>query len=77
VKRTRNRTRLFFGLTLVCSISLLILASTVPAITAAGTGIFTPHLTTPSFGAGVSTDVSLGDLDGDLDLDAVVANASV
>ena len=41
-----------------------------------GLGNFTAHPTTASFGAGDSTAVALGNLDGDADLDAVVANTS-
>lgn len=41
-----------------------------------GLGSFTAHPTTPSFGGGFSRDVALADLDGDSDLDAVVANDS-
>ncbi len=40
-----------------------------------GTGGFALHPAAPSFGGGNSTDAALGDLDGDGDLDAVVANA--
>ncbi|MCB0166085.1 MAG: PKD domain-containing protein, partial [Anaerolineae bacterium] len=39
-----------------------------------GTGIFISHPISPTFGGGNSTDVALGDVDGDGDLDAVVAN---
>src|SRR6185369_14902252 len=39
-----------------------------------GAGSFTPHPTTPSFGAGTNSALALGDIDGDSDLDAVVAN---
>ena len=39
-----------------------------------GTGAFIPHSTVPAFGEGVSTGIALGDVDGDFDLDAVVAN---
>lgn len=38
------------------------------------TGVFTPHPSVPAFGSGVSLGIALGDLDGDGDLDAVVAN---
>ncbi|MEM7028750.1 MAG: Ig-like domain-containing protein [Chloroflexota bacterium] len=39
-----------------------------------GAGIFSPHPTKPRFGSGSSTDIVLGDLDGDDDLDAIVSN---
>ncbi|HNB52703.1 MAG TPA: FG-GAP-like repeat-containing protein, partial [Anaerolineales bacterium] len=41
-----------------------------------GTGAFFPHPTMPIFGTGDSTSVALGDVDGDFDLDAVIANTN-
>jgi len=41
-----------------------------------GTGRFAAHPISPTFGAGDSWDVALGDVDGDGDLDALVANSS-
>jgi len=41
-----------------------------------GSGAFAPHPTSPTFGAGSSYSLALGDVDGDGDLDAIVANAS-
>ena len=39
-----------------------------------GSGVFTPDPTAPSFGAGYSESVTLGDVDGDNDLDAIIGN---
>ncbi len=39
-----------------------------------GTGVFTPHPTGPAFGSEESNAAGLGDLDGDGDIDAVIAN---
>lgn len=41
-----------------------------------GTGVFSAHPTQPSFGAGSTTFVALGDLDGDGDLDAIAVNTA-
>src|SRR5688500_5038203 len=55
---------------------LIALLAIVPTLTlAAGTGSFMAHPTTPRFGGGNSVDVDVADLDGDGDLDAVVANS--
>ena len=76
MKSTRKRIRLFFGLTLtlLCVTSLLIVTGPPSSALTGGSGSFMPHPTTPSFGAGYSVAAPLGDLDGDGDLDAVVAN---
>ncbi len=39
-----------------------------------GSGEFYPHPDDPTFGSGYSSAVALGDIDGDMDLDSVVAN---
>ena len=51
-------------------------AGASPVYAADSTGTFIPHSITPSFGAGDSYDLALGDLDGDGDLDAVIANGT-
>jgi hypothetical protein len=67
-----GRTRI---LGLAMAVALVGLAGPlIPPAGAIGSGGFTAHPTTPSFGAGFSEDVALGDLDGDKDLDAVVVN---
>ncbi|MGD9099002.1 MAG: FG-GAP-like repeat-containing protein, partial [Anaerolineae bacterium] len=45
------------------------------ASTQGGSGVFVPHATSPTFGGGNSLDIALGDVDGDGDLDVLVANA--
>ena len=39
-----------------------------------GSGAFAPHPSAPTFGAGMSRDIALGDVDGDGDLDVLVGN---
>jgi len=39
-----------------------------------GSGVFSPHSSTPTFGDGISHAILLGDLDDDYDLDAIVVN---
>ena len=68
----RTRSWLYCGSALLLT-SLLTVSITFVAF-AAGTGSFVPHPTTPSFGADNSSDVALGDLNGDGHLDAVIAN---
>jgi hypothetical protein len=41
-----------------------------------GGGAFSAHPISPTFGAGNSSAIALGDVDGDGDLDALVANVS-
>jgi hypothetical protein len=74
MKQTRRHNRLLLVLALLGITSLLLVRGTLPSVTAAGSGDFRPHPTTPSFGAGDSTDVALGDIDGDGDRDAVIGN---
>ncbi|HEX8681119.1 MAG TPA: FG-GAP-like repeat-containing protein [Ardenticatenaceae bacterium] len=56
------------------ALTVLVALLLLPLAAYAGTGVFTPHPVTPSFGSGNSQGVALGDMDGDQDLDAVVAN---
>ena len=73
-----NRAQFYFALTLAGLLSLLILSASPPVLSAGGgSGSFSPHPTTPTFGEGKGWDVKLGDLDNDADLDAVVANNGI
>ena len=54
MKQTRRHNRLLLVLALLGMTSLLLVRGTLPSVTAAGSGDFTPHPTTPSFGAGDS-----------------------
>jgi hypothetical protein len=54
----------------------VVAALVLPLVALAGSGNFAPHPTTPNFGTAYSWNVALGDLDGDEDLDAVIANSN-